>query len=218
MRQGKDAQTAGLDGVRTPPHEVAIGATSREPVGQGVQVCRPLVAPGVGHDDVAEHPVQLAAQAADERRLAPARLQLPAHRDRRAAGKDVGVRALQAEEGDLEPQPQQPAGCAEVVVGGGGQQVHVGGVAVQQGLNVAVETAAVDAEAQADSRDEVLSRREQFGDRQGGEAGVGGRERSASLNLGGHRVNASGRAFILEGTLADVLAKRQAQRACFGIR
>ncbi len=69
-----------------------------------------------------------------------------------------------------------------------------------------------------DSRDEVFSRCEQFRDRQGCEAGVGGRERSASLNLGGHRVKASGRAFILEGTLADVLAKRQAQRACFGIR
>jgi hypothetical protein len=36
--------------------------------------------------------------------------------------------------------------------------------------------------------------------------------------LGRHRIGMSDRGFILEGTLADVLAKRQAQRACFGIR
>ena len=40
----------------------------------------------VGDDDVGEHAVQFAAQATDEGRQAPARFQLPALRDRGAAG------------------------------------------------------------------------------------------------------------------------------------
>ena len=90
------------------------------------------------------------------------------------------VGALQAEEGHLQAQPQQAAWRAEVVVGGGGQQVNVGGIAVQQRLHVAAKAVAGNAEAQTYAGDQVVGGREQVGNLQGGEAGVGGGEGASS--------------------------------------
>ena len=90
------------------------------------------------------------------------------------------VGTLQAEEGHLQAQAQQPARRAEVVVGGGRQQVDVGGVAVQQRLNVAVKTVPGKAEAQTNAGYQVVGGREQVGNLQGVEAGVGGGEGASS--------------------------------------
>ena len=73
----------------------------------GDEELRPLAARLVGHDQVAEHPVQFAAQATDEGGQAPARFKLAARRNRRPSGEDVRVGALQAVERDLQPQVQQ---------------------------------------------------------------------------------------------------------------
>jgi hypothetical protein len=174
MGQGEDTQAARLDGVWPPAHEVALRAARLQPAGERLQIGRPLVACSVRHDEVAEHVVQLAAQTGDERGVAPAWFQLPPRCDRRPPSEDVGIRALQAEERDLKSQPQQPARGAEVVVGRGGQQVHAGGIALQQHQHVALEGFSVDAEAQPDSADQVVVGGEQLVDRQGSEAGIGG--------------------------------------------
>ena len=130
----------------------------------------------VGDDDVGEHVVQFAAQATDEGRQAPARFQLPALRDRGAAGEDVGVGALQAEEGHLEAQLQQAAWGAEVVVRCRRQQVDVACVAAQQRLHVALEVFPAEAEAKSDAGDKVVDGGQQFVDGHGSRARIHGGE------------------------------------------
>ncbi len=105
--QCEHAQAARLGGVRPPANEVASGTARCQPVAQGDEELRPLATRLVGHDQVAEHPVQFAAQATDEGGQAPARFKLAAHRDRRPSGEDVRVGALQAVERDLQPEVQQ---------------------------------------------------------------------------------------------------------------
>ena len=107
QRECKYTQPVRLGGVRPPANEVASGTARCQPVAQGHEELRPLAARLVGDDQVAEHPVQFAAQATDEGGQAPARFKLAARRDRRPSGEDVRVGALKAVERDLQPQVQQ---------------------------------------------------------------------------------------------------------------
>ena len=128
MGQREQAQAARFAGLRPPTHEITFRATFRQPVRQRLQEGRPRCAGGVGDNDMAHQPMQFAAQPGDERRMAPARLQLPARRDTHLAREDVRVGALQTKEGGLQAEPQQSAGHAEVVVGGCRQQMYAGSV------------------------------------------------------------------------------------------
>ena len=172
--QRKEAQALRFARVRAPANEVALAAAIGKPGRQRRQVGRPLPATAVSHDDVGQHAVQLAAQTTDEGRQAPARLQLPALRDRRAAGEDVGVGALQAEEGHLETQLQQAAWAAEVIVRGRRQKVDVACVAAQQRLHVVLEVFPAEAEAKSDAGDKVVDRGQEFVNRRGSAAQIRG--------------------------------------------
>lgn len=45
------SQAAGLDRLRPPAQEIALGALDGQPVGQGLQEGRPCLACGIGDDD-----------------------------------------------------------------------------------------------------------------------------------------------------------------------